>query len=373
MPLIEEKVKPLTKGQERLIKALRDKSSSVVGIFGPTGTGKSLITACFGFDALRAGLYERLVYAKPIIDVLTGKEMTLQEMGDKFEEVMRRHLLDLFTGLVDRGEVEELISQGRLQLSDTHYVRGRTFDRTFLVLDDAQNTTSEVIIEIISRLGMGSKLVIIGDPVFQQSSSERNPIVETRSLLLRERDASVVDLGLKDIVRPGARKALKLLLELRMRKRGLTDEEQRVKRAYELIAPDVGIVTVLDARPIKARLGVGESTPAPDFLIVVKEGHHGRAVGKGGERVNRLEKELGARARVTEASLDLIDLVRAVHPLPRAVSAITEADIEGGDMVLYVDPGKAGPLIGQRGIYIRFVEAVMRELLGLGVLVKEEG
>jgi len=372
MVLIEEKVKPLTKGQEKLIKALRDKNVNIVGVFGPTGTGKSLIAVCFGYDSLWSGLYERVIYAKPIIDVSTGKEMTLETTGEKFEEIMMRHLFDLFTGLVDRAEIEELISKGKIQLSDTHYIRGRTFDKTFLILDDAQNTTSETIIETISRLGMGSKLVIIGDPIFQSTSTDRNPIIEIRSLLLREQDAAVVDLGLKDIVRPGAKKALKLLLELRMRKRSLTEDEKKVKQTFELIAPDVGIVTVVDTRSIKTKLGISESAPAPDYLIIVKEGHHGRAVGKSGERINKLEKELNIKARVSEASLDFVDLIRAVHPLPRSISAIKDIEIEGGDLVLYVEPGSAGPLIGQKGIYIRFVEAVLQQLLGLGVIIKEE-
>jgi len=371
LALIEEKVKPLTRGQEKLIKALRDRKASVVGVFGPTGTGKSLLTACFAYDALWSGLYERVIYAKPVIDVSTGRETTIQELGEKFEEILESHLHDLFTGLVDAAELDGLISKGKIQLSDTHYIRGRTFDKTFIILDDAQNTSSEAIVEAISRLGMDSKLVIIGDPIFQ-SAYDRNPVLEARSLLLKEQDAAVVDLGLKDIVRPGAKKGLKLLLELKMRKRQMSEEEMKVKQTYELIAPDVAIVTIVDTGSLKKKLGLGESAPAPDYLVVVKEGHHGRAVGKNGERINRLERELGIRARVAEASLDFVDLIRAIHPLPKAVSAVSEVDIEGGDLVLYVEPGEAGPLIGQKGVYIRFVDAVLHKLLGMGVLIKEE-
>lgn len=362
----------MTRGQERLLNALRDRSNSIVGVFGPTGTGKSLLSLCFAYDAVASGLYERAVYAKPVVDVVTGRELTVEELGERYEDVVKRHMQDLFTGLVDFMELEEAIRRGRLQISDTHYVRGRTFDRTFIVVDDAQNTSSEALIEIVSRLGTNSKLVIIGDPVFQVFHAGRSHILEIRGILLREKDAAVIDLGLDDIVRPGARKALKLLLELKMRRRQLTQEEEKVKKAIELIAPDANVVTVLETRSLKEKLGLDRSAPAPDFLIVVKEGHHGRAVGKGGERITRLESELNVKARVAEASLDLLAFLKALHPLSKALSAVEKVDIEGGDLVLYVPAGKAGPIIGQKGAFIRFVEIAMQQLLGLGVVVKEE-
>lgn len=372
MVLIENEIKPLTKGQEKLIKALRDRESRIIGVFGPTGTGKSLLTVCFGYDAILGGLYERIVYAKPIIDVATGKEIAMQEIGERFREILREHLSDLFMGLIDKGEIENLLKEGKLQLSDTHYIRGRTFDKTFLILDDAQNTTIDAIIESISRLGRESKLIIIGDPIFQSSMNADNPVLVIRSLLLREPEAMVIDLGLRDIVRPGAKKALKLLLEFRMRKRNMSENEKKVKQTYELIAPDVDIVTIIDTKIMKNRIGLSESVSAPDYLIVVKEGHYGRAVGKNGDRINKVEKELGIKARVTEASLDFLDLIKAIHPSPRAISKVREIDLQGGDLVLYVEPNYAGPIFGQKGVYIRFLEAVLQQMLGVGIIVKEE-
>ncbi|MEM4035898.1 MAG: PhoH family protein [Fervidicoccaceae archaeon] len=370
MGVLGDKVKPLTEGQTKLVEALRDREVELVGVFGPTGTGKSLLTVAYGYDALREGQYRRFVVARPVVDVETGRELLASELGDAYGEVMMRYLEDLASAYIERSELEGLISSGRIQFADTHLLRGRSFDESLVFLDDAQHVPTESLLEIISRMGRGSKLVIAGDPVFQ-SREVAQQVQVARELLVGEEKARVVDLGLSDIVRPGARRAARLLLELRMRSRQLSEDERRVVESMRIHAPDAEVVTVLDARELAKRFSLQEGASA--FFVVVKAGHYGRAIGKKGERIAKVEEELGQKVRIAEATLNMGQLLRSIHPLPRALSAARRIDLEGNAVVIHVPEGKAGPIIGQKGVFIRFTDAVLWRLMGTRVIVRQEG
>lgn len=366
-------IKPATEGQRKLAEALGDEGFKIVGVFGPTGTGKSLITLSYGVSQIEKGRFERIVIAKPIVDVETGRELGIAELGDTYLRLTQEYVEDLLLPHIGGNKLSSLIGEQRIRFADTHYLRGRTFDKTLVFVDDVQNVPVESMLEIISRIGRESRLVVAGDPVFQTSQQPVSQILQLRELLLGEDDAAVVDLGLRDIVRPGAQKAVRLLLELKMRKRQLSDEEMRVKSEVSRIAPDADIVTVIDCRPEKRASSIpGEVKSAPDMLVVVKQGHHGRAVGKGGERIQKAEEATGYVLRVVEAGLDLAQYIKALHPLPWVSRHILEADIEGNTIVVRVEEGKAGPILGQRGVFIRFVDGVLRRLLGTPVVVREE-
>ncbi len=372
-PALPSGLKPLTEGQRKLLQALGESSYKIVGVFGPTGTGKSLITLSYGFTQLGSDVFDRIVIAKPVVDVETGRELGMAELGEAYSKLVREYLEDLLLPHIGKELLSDMISQGKIKFSDTHYLRGRTFDNTFVFVDDVQNVPVESMLEIISRIGRYSKLVVAGDPVFQTSQQPVSQILQLRELLLGEEDAAVVDLGLRDIVRPGAQKAVRLLLELKMRKRNLSEDEQRVKSEVSRMAPDADIVTVIDCRPEKRTLNLpSEAKSAPDMLVVVKQGHHGRTVGRGGERVQKVEEITGFSIRVVEAGLDLSQYIKSLHPLPWVVKHILDADIEGNTIVVRIEPGKAGPILGQRGVFIRFVDSVMRKLLGTPVVVREE-
>jgi phosphate starvation-inducible protein PhoH len=138
-------------------------------------------------------------------------------------------------------------------------------------------------------MGRNSRLVIAGDPIFQRTSEPgRDGATLAREILLGEETAVVVDLGVKDIVRPGARRGVKLLLELQMRKRVLDEVEKKVKDTAKVYAPDADIVTVVNLTDAKKKWEI-TSEHAPDALVVVKEGHLGRIIGVKGERIQSRE------------------------------------------------------------------------------------
>ncbi len=366
------KVKPKTKGQRQLLRELRKEANMITLVYGPTGTGKSLLVLAYAVDSIMEGKYSRLVIVKPIVDVKTGRELTVMELGEAHSRLIKSYLTDLLSPYMDKGEMEKLIDSGKIEFADTHYVRGRTFDNTLIFIDDAQNVPIESILEILSRIGLNSRLFIAADPIFQPAGGGEERLTELRDLMVAEEKVSIIELGLGDIVRPGARKAIKLLLEERMRKRKPTRDEEKVKNVVKKHAPDADVVTVVDLRSEKTRMLPATTPPLPDMLVIVKEGHHGRAIGKEGERIRKAEEELGLSLRVAEASLDLSQLIRPIHPAPWSLKHVEKIDIMGPNIVVKIKSGHAGPLLGQKGLYIKFVESIMRKLLGIGVIVREE-
>ncbi|MEM1779231.1 MAG: PhoH family protein, partial [Ignisphaera sp.] len=281
MSSVWEKLKPLTPGQEDMVKALMDRNLEVIGFFGPTGTGKSLFSLVYGINSIASGEYGRFIIVRPIVDVVTGEEITIARSPTAFTDTMKSYLQDIVTPFIEWSKVESLISENRIVFADPHYLRGRTFDSSIIFLDDIQVMKPESIIEAIVRVGRNSRFIVAGDPVFQALREvSRDPAALIREVLLSEEKSRVVDLGIRDIVREGAKRGLRFLVEYRLRSRQLSDEERKVYDAVKLKAPDADIVTVVDIAPIKQSFELS-SEHVPDALIVVKQGHMGRLVGRG--------------------------------------------------------------------------------------------
>ena len=365
-----DKIEPKSPGQEELRKALLS-DKDLIGVFGPTGTGKSLFAIAYGLTAVYRGKYRRLVLSRPIIDVVTGKEITLYSEPEAYFKYASEYLRDILAGFADVKALEDALASGRLILADPHFLRGRTFDESVIVLDDAQSVPAETIVEIITRMGRNSRLIIAGDPIFQRTAEPgRDGATLAREVLLGEETAVVVDLGIKDIVRPGARRGVKLLLELIMRKRELDEVERRIKDTARVYAADADVITVVNLTELKKKWEIA-SEHTPDALIIVKEGHLGRIIGVGGERIQNIEKEVGLRLRAMQLTLDLKEFVRAVHPVAWVYKHVVDFDFAGNTLKLEVAKGNMGPMLGQKGSYIRFLDEVMKKLIGVGVYVVE--
>ncbi len=363
-----EKLEPRTPGQERLKEAL-ESGSDIVGVFGPTGTGKSLFSISYGVSSALQGRYDRFILARPVIDIATGREVTITSDPEMYRSIASEYIEDILKAR--SGSLEKLHESGKIVLVDPHFLRGRTFDNSIIVLDDAQSVPPETIVEVITRLGEGSRLIIAGDPVFQRTTEPgRDGASLAREILLGEENAVVVDLGVKDIVRPGARRGIRLLLELNMRKRSLDEVEKSVYEAARIRAPDADIITVVNLLDPKRRWGI-ESDHTPDALIIVKEKHMGRLIGQKGERIAQVEEDTGLSVRGIPLTLDFRELVRAIHPVAWIHKHIIDTDFAGPLLKLEVARGNMGPLMGQRGIYIRFLDEIVQKLLGVRVHVVE--
>jgi phosphate starvation-inducible protein PhoH len=371
-----DSIVPQSEGQRRLVESLKNEAYSIVGIFGPTGSGKSLFSLAYGIDAVTDGMFKRFLVVKPVVDVVTGEELTLAKAGEEYLRLVREYIVDVIGPFIDIQKINELISSEKLLLADGHYLKGRTFDYTLIFVDDAQHVKLETLLEVIVRLGNRSRLIIAADPIFQTFRGVHQDHVTTlREILLSETNAVVVDLGVEDVVRAGAKTGLRFLLEYILRVRKLTDSEAKVYQIIKMHSPDADVITVLDVEEIAKKYGIS-SEHVPKYLVVVKAGHLGRLVGKGGERVEAIEKELGGRVRGLELDLDLTNYIRAVHPVSWIWKRV-KVDLIGSYLAIKVERENLGPLMGQKGSYIRFLEEVTNKLMGLGVrvipVVSEEG
>ncbi|MCE4606617.1 MAG: PhoH family protein [Desulfurococcales archaeon] len=366
---ILKQVTSKTNGQKRLLKVLTNGKGKIVGIFGPSGTGKSMISLLYAIDSILNDSYKRVVISKPLIDVETSNEIPLLENHEVWKESVKAYLRDLVYRFVNTEILDELESKGKVLYVHPHLLRGRSFDDSLIIMDDVQNVPSDVVLEIVLRLGENSRLIIIGDPILQ--AVPNNTAAIARSLLLGELGGTeVVDLGIKDIVRPGAKLGIKLLFEARMRRRDLSKTEKQALNAASRIAPDASIITVVDLKSLKNKWNIS-SEHAPDMVVIVKEGHLPRLIGTGGERISKLEDELGARIRGLELTLDFTEFIRAIHPVGWVHKHVRKADLVGSDIVFIVGKEGIGAFIGQKGFHVRFLEDALRRLIGVGIRVEE--
>lgn len=367
MPILIEKVKPLTPGQEELAKTLISKDYLIVGVFGPTGTGKSLFGLAYGIDSLLKGDYRKFFVVKPMIDIVTGEEITLARGSEQFMTLAKMYLRDVIGDFIEWEKIEELINNGKLMFVDSHYLKGRTFDDAVIFMDEVQSLKPESIIEVLVRVGRNSKLIVAGDPVFQSLQAvERDPAALIRDVLINEEKAKVVDLGIKDIVREGAKRGLRLLIEYRMRLRRLNDVERKILDSARIHSPDADIVTVVEFSDEKKKFEI-TTDHVPDALIIVKQDNLGRLVGRGGERINAIEKDVGKKIRGVELTLDFANLIRAIHPVSWIWKHIVDIDFAGPQLAVRIYEDVVGAFLGQKGNYVRFIDNVLRKLMNVGV------
>ncbi|MEM4904301.1 MAG: PhoH family protein, partial [Desulfurococcaceae archaeon] len=360
------KLQPQSPNQEEVIKVLADRKYEIIGLFGPTGCGKSLMSILYGIDAVLSSKYRRFIITRPLIDVVTNKELTAADLGDMYYRIVSSYVEDIVSGFLDMSKVQELANKGQLLFADTHYLKGRTFDDSIVFLDDVQSLPVESAIEVITRLGRNSRLIIAGDPIFQRSIGSKDVASMLRELLLGEENTRVIDLGLKDIVRPGARRGIKLLLESKMRSRVVDEVEKQVLASARVHAPDADLITVVNVTDLKKKYNItGEHSP--DALIVVKEGHLGRLIGKGGERIGAIEKDVEMKLRGVELTLDFKPFIRAIHPVSWIYKHVVDVDFAGPNLAVKVESDAYGAFVGQKGGHVRFLDHFFRKLVDIGV------
>ncbi|MGC9148780.1 MAG: PhoH family protein [Sulfolobales archaeon] len=366
---ILEKIRPMSPGQEKVLEAFKDPNIDIIGIFGPSGTGKSLLSLAYGIDQIINERYKRFYIVRPLVNIISGSTVSSEIGTEIFRNIAIQYLQDLISQYIEPEAINNLLKTEKISFVDLHYLKGRSFDNALIFIDDVQNIPAESVIETLIRVGNESKLIIAGDPVFQRLRRiERDPSAIVREILLSEERARVIDLGINDVVRPGAKKGLKLLIELQLRNRNLGENEIKALDICRIHAPDADIVTIVDLGSIRDQYNLSKDI-VPDYLIITKT--PGRLIGKGGERIQAIEKDLGSKVRGLELSLDFKEWIRSIHPVSWVHKHIVEADFAGPQLKVSVDSDGAGAFIGSKGVHIRFVDHVFRTLLGVGVVVEQ--
>jgi phosphate starvation-inducible protein PhoH and related proteins len=152
---------PKTKGQLAYLKSM-DENEVVFGV-GPAGTGKTYLAMAKALAALKAGEVQRIVLTRPAVEAGEALGFLPGDMNEKILPYLRP-LYDAIYDMVEPDEVERMIERGTIEIAPLAFMRGRTLSKSFIVLDEAQNTTQSQMFMFLTRLGLGSRYVVTGDP-----------------------------------------------------------------------------------------------------------------------------------------------------------------------------------------------------------------
>jgi phosphate starvation-inducible PhoH-like protein len=193
-------VRPKTAGQKEYVDAVRD--HTVTFCIGPAGTGKSYLAVALAVQALQAKQINRIILTRPAVEA--GERLGFLP-GDILAKVdpYLRPLYDALFDMLDPEVVTRLMDRGVIEVAPLAFMRGRTLNDSFIILDEAQNTTPEQMKMFLTRLGFGSNIVVTGD-VTQIDLPEgrgRSGLLVVRDILEGINGVAFVQLGSADVVR----------------------------------------------------------------------------------------------------------------------------------------------------------------------------
>lgn len=155
-----KKIKPKTLGQKGYIEAIR--TNDIVFSIGPAGTGKTYLAMTMAVKALKERLVQRIILTRPAVEAGESLGFLPGDLQEKVDPYLRP-LYDALHDLLGTDVYRSYMEKGIIEIAPLAYMRGRTLDDSFIVLDEAQNTTAEQMKMFLTRLGFGSKAIITGD------------------------------------------------------------------------------------------------------------------------------------------------------------------------------------------------------------------
>jgi phosphate starvation-inducible PhoH-like protein len=191
-------VKPKSEGQARLMTAIDTRT--LVLALGPAGTGKTYLAIAKAVEALEAGRVGRIVLSRPAVEA--GE--SLGYLPGELEDKMAPYLRPLYDALSDRlslKRVRSLITEGAIEIAPVGFMRGRTLNNAFVVIDEAQNCTYVQLKMLLTRLGWNSTMVVTGDPAQTDLLPELSGLADVAQRLEATPNIAVVRLADVDIVR----------------------------------------------------------------------------------------------------------------------------------------------------------------------------
>ena len=153
-------IRPKTLNQKRYVDAI-DKNTVVFGI-GPAGTGKTYLAVAKALQALQAKQVNRIVLTRPAVEAGERLGFLPGTLSEKIDPYLRP-LYDALHDMIDPESIPRLITSGTIEIAPLAYMRGRTLNDAFVILDEAQNTSAEQMKMFLTRLGFGSTMVVTGD------------------------------------------------------------------------------------------------------------------------------------------------------------------------------------------------------------------
>jgi len=190
---------PKTLGQKKYLQAIHH--HDIVLSIGPAGTGKTYLAMAAAVSALLKNQVQRLVLTRPAVEAGEALGFLPGDLREKLLPYLRP-LYDAMYDMIDREDVARLVEKGVIEIAPLAYMRGRTLSNAFIVLDEAQNTTTEQMMMFLTRLGDGSKMVVTGDLTqIDLPKSKTSGLYQARQILADVPGVSIYNFGSGDVVR----------------------------------------------------------------------------------------------------------------------------------------------------------------------------
>ena len=210
-------VKCKTLGQQKYVDAI--KNNTCVFAVGPAGTGKTYLAIAMAVVALKNKDVERIILTRPAVEAGEKLGFLPGDLQQKVDPYLRP-LYDALNDMMGAESYQRLLERGAVEVAPLAYMRGRTLNDAFIILDEAQNTTSEQMKMFLTRMGMNSKMIITGDITqIDLPAGKRSGLVEALEVLKNVDDIGITMLTHRDVVRHELVQAIVRAYEQHNRKR----------------------------------------------------------------------------------------------------------------------------------------------------------
>lgn len=192
-------IKAKTLGQQKYLKAIA-KNTITIGV-GPAGTGKTYLAVAQAVSAFRAKEVDRIILTRPAVEAGERLGFLPGDLQNKVDPYLRP-LYDALFDMLGPDTYSKYLERGNIEVAPLAYMRGRTLDNSFIILDEAQNTTREQMKMFLTRLGFNSKMVVTGDITqIDLPDGKRSGLKEAVRILKNIEDIGTVRFNEKDVVR----------------------------------------------------------------------------------------------------------------------------------------------------------------------------
>lgn len=192
-------VKAKTLGQKKYLDAI-SKNTITIGV-GPAGTGKTYLAVAMAVKAFRAKQVSRIVLTRPAVEAGESLGFLPGDLQSKVDPYLRP-LYDALYDMLGAENFQRCQERGEIEVAPLAYMRGRTLDDSFIILDEAQNTTCEQMKMFLTRLGFNSKAVVTGDVTqIDLPSGKKSGLKDAITVLKQIDDIAIIRLSAKDVVR----------------------------------------------------------------------------------------------------------------------------------------------------------------------------
>lgn len=186
-----------TLGQSRFIDALKDYECVIAS--GPAGTGKTYLSVVYAVSLLKKAEIKKIILTRPVVEAGENLGFLPGDLKEKIDPYLRP-LYDALNDVLGIETVDKMIEKGVIEIAPLAYMRGRTFDDAYVILDEAQNTTKTQMLMFLTRMGFHTRLVVTGD-VTQIDLRQSSGLTHAKKVLKDISEIKFIELNKMDIVR----------------------------------------------------------------------------------------------------------------------------------------------------------------------------